>query len=107
MVNRIMRTGTAKDTVLPKTIEPDTTLREDGRFIRITTKLPDIAEEKIRIDIDIEKTTITIIAADSTKIYKKKITLPGDVTITKKRFHDGELHLTIEKKDHESVMERH
>jgi HSP20 family molecular chaperone IbpA len=94
----MMRKGKSGDTILPETIEPDTTLREDGRFIYIITKLPDIAEEKIRIDIDPEKKTITIVAADASKIYKKMITLPGDTIFSKKRFYDGELHLAIEKK---------
>lgn len=83
----------------PEIIEPVTTLRNDGKFIHIVSKLPGIAEEKIKIDIDLEKTTITIIAANNTKIYKKMITLPFDVIFTKKRFSDGELHLTVEKKD--------
>lgn len=81
-----------------KEIEPVTTLREEGKYLHIVTKLPSVLEEKIRIDIDLEKTTITIVAADTTKMYKKVITLPGDVILSKKRFADGELHLTVERK---------
>jgi HSP20 family molecular chaperone IbpA len=80
------------------TVEPVTTLRQDGKFIHIVSKLPGITEEKIKIDIDLEKTTITIVAADTNKVYKKIISLPGDVIFSRKRFSDGELHLTVEKK---------
>ena len=79
-------------------IEPLTTLRNEGKFIHIMTKLPGIVEEKIRVDIDLEKTTITIIAADTSKIFRKVITLPGNVVFSKKQFSDGELHLVMEKK---------
>jgi HSP20 family molecular chaperone IbpA len=88
----------AKNIKKPEIIEPDTTLRDDGKLIHIVTKLPGIAEEKIRINIDLEKTTITIIALDTTKVYKKVISLPGNVVFSKKRFSDGELHLIVEKK---------
>ena len=76
-------------------IEPVTTLHNDGKFIYIVSKLPGIAEEKIKIDIDHEKTMITIVAADTTKVYKKIISLPGNVIFSKKRFSDGELSLTL------------
>jgi HSP20 family molecular chaperone IbpA len=88
----------------PEIIEPVTTLRNDGKFIHIVSKLPGIAEEKIKIDIDLEKNMITIVAADSTRIYKKMITLPGDVIFRKKRFSDGELCLTVEKKGPDTSM---
>jgi HSP20 family molecular chaperone IbpA len=81
-----------------ETVEPVTTLRQDGKFIHIVSKLPGITEEKIKIDIDLEKTTITIVAADTNRVYKKIISLPGDVIFSRKRFSDGELHLTVEKK---------
>jgi HSP20 family molecular chaperone IbpA len=86
------------NTLKLETVEPVTTLRNDGKFIHIVSKLPGIAEEKIKIDIDLEKTTITIVAANSNKVYKKIINLPGDVIFSKKRFSDGELYLTVEKK---------
>jgi HSP20 family molecular chaperone IbpA len=88
----------AKNVKQPDIIEPVTTLLDEGKLIYIVTKLPGIAEEKIRIDIDLEKTTITIIAADTTKMYKKVITLPGNVVFSNKRFSDGELLLVVEKK---------
>jgi HSP20 family molecular chaperone IbpA len=88
----------AKNVKQPDFIEPVTTLLDEGKLIYIVTKLPGIVEEKIRIDIDVEKTTITIVAADTSKKYKKVITLPGNVVFSNKRFSDGELHLTLEKK---------
>jgi HSP20 family molecular chaperone IbpA len=94
----IMPKEKLKHTVKPEIIEPVTSLSNEGKFIHIVSKLPGIAEEKIKIDIDVEKTTITIVATDSTKMYKKIINLPGDVIFYKKRFSDGELHLTVEKK---------
>ena len=93
-----MQKENPKNTKKPEVIDPDTTLHDEGKFIHIVTKLPGIAEEKIRIDIDVEKTTITIVAADTGKMYKKVITLPGNVVFSNKHFSDGELHLTVEKK---------
>jgi len=89
-----------KNTVHQEIIEPVTSLRNEGKFIYITTKLPGIAEEKIRVDIDLEKTTITIVAADTTRTYKKVISLPGNVIFNKKQYSDGELHLIVEKKEY-------
>ena len=88
----------SENTQKPDIIEPVTTFRNEGNLIHIVTKLPGIAEEKIRIDIDLEKTTITIVAADTTKMYKKVITLPANAVFSNKRFSDGELYLTVEKK---------
>jgi HSP20 family molecular chaperone IbpA len=93
-----MQKENAKNVKQPDFIEPVTTLHNEGKLIHIVTKLPGIAEEKIRIDIDLEKTTITIVAVDTSKMYKKVITLPGDVVFSNKRFSDGELHLIVEKK---------
>jgi HSP20 family molecular chaperone IbpA len=93
-----MQKENPKNTKKPELIEPETSLHDEGKLIYIVTKLPGIAEEKIRIDIDLEKTTITIVAADTTKMYKKVITLPGNVVFSNKRFSDGELLLVVEKK---------
>ena len=87
-----------KDEKQPDFIEPVTTVCDQGKFIHIVTKLPGIAEEKIRIDIDFDKSTITIVAADTGKMYKKVISLPGNMVFSKKRYSDGELLLIIEKK---------
>ena len=92
-----MQKASVKKTDPAETIEPVTTLRDEGKFIHIITKLPGVAEEKIRINIDLEKTTLTIQASDESKQYKKVICIPGDVVFSKKRFSDGELHLTVER----------
>jgi HSP20 family molecular chaperone IbpA len=92
-----MRTGNSKNTRPIKTIEPSTTLFDEGKFLRILTKLPGIAEEKIKIDLENTTTSITIVATDTEIQYKKVITIPCEVRFSKKRFSDGVLELTLEK----------
>lgn len=87
-----------KHTANPEIIEPVTSLSNEGKFIHIVSKLPGIAEEKIKIDIDLEKTTITIVAADSTKMYKKIISLPGDVIFFTKSVFPMENSTSLSKK---------
>jgi HSP20 family molecular chaperone IbpA len=90
-------TGTSHMTGPIKTIEPVTTLFDDGKFLRIITELPGIAEEKIRVDLENSSTMVTILAADTVVQYKKVITVPCDVKFSKKRFSDGILELILEK----------
>jgi HSP20 family molecular chaperone IbpA len=92
-----MGTGNAKNTRPLKTIEPATTLFDEGKFLRILTELPGISEEKIRIDLENHSTSVTIVAADTVIKYKKVITIPCEVRFSKKRFSDGVLELTLEK----------
>jgi HSP20 family molecular chaperone IbpA len=92
-----MTTGKTKNTGTIATTEPATTLLEDGKFFRILTELPGIAEEKIRVDLENSSTSVTIIALDTVKQYKKVITIPCEVRFYKKRFIDGILELTLEK----------
>ena len=92
-----MRTGTSTNTGLLHTIEPATTLIDEGKFLRILTELPGIAEEKIRIDLENSSTSITIVASDTVKQYKKVIVIPCEVRFRKKKFSDGVLELTLEK----------
>ncbi len=80
-----------------KIIEPATTLIDEGKILRIITKLPGIAEEKIKIDLENRSTSVTIVATDSVIQYKKVITIPCEVRFCKKRFSDGVLELTLEK----------
>jgi HSP20 family molecular chaperone IbpA len=80
-----------------KTIEPVITLLDEGKFLRISAELPGVLEEKIRIDL--EKTSVTILASDTGKQYKKVITVPCEVRFSKKRFSDGILELILEKTD--------
>jgi HSP20 family molecular chaperone IbpA len=91
-----MRTGNSKNISPLTTIEPATTLIYEGKFLLIITELPGIAEEKIKIDL--EKNTVTIVASDTVIQYKKVITVPCEVGFYKKRFSDGVLELTLEKK---------
>jgi HSP20 family molecular chaperone IbpA len=90
-----MSTGHSKNTRHIKSTEPETTLLDEGKFFRIQIKLPGIAEEKIRIDL--EKNLVTVVATDSRKTYKKVIIIPCEIRFSKKRFSDGVLELILEK----------
>jgi HSP20 family molecular chaperone IbpA len=98
-----MRTGNSEKTSPKKTndpsttVEPATTLHDEGKFLRILTELPGIAEEKIKIDLENHATSVTIIASDTAVQYKKVITIPFEVRFCKKRFSEGVLELTLEK----------
>jgi HSP20 family molecular chaperone IbpA len=81
-----------------KSIEPSTTIFDEGKFLRIVTELPGIAEEKIKIELENITTSVTISASDTVKQYKKVISIPHEVRFCKKRFSDGILELTLEKK---------
>jgi len=80
-----------------KTIEPVTTLLDEGKFFRILVQLPGIAEEKIKIDLEDNATTVIIVASGDEIHYEKVITLPLEVRFSKKRFSEGVLELTLEK----------
>lgn len=90
-----MKPGNSINTRHIKTIDAETTLLDEGKFLRILTKMPGIAEEKIRIDL--EKTLVTVSASDTTKAYKKVIVLPCEARFYKKHFSEGELELILEK----------
>jgi HSP20 family molecular chaperone IbpA len=92
-----MQTGNSQNTRPIKTIEPATTLIDEGKFLRILTELPGIAEEKIKIDLENQSTSVTIVASDTVFQYKKVITIPCEVRFSKKRFLNGVLELTLEK----------
>jgi HSP20 family molecular chaperone IbpA len=92
-----MTAGKSKDTIRVKTIEPATTLVDEGKYLRIVTRLPGIAEERIKIDLEDSPVEVTIVASDTAKHYKKVITIPGEVRFSKKRFSDGVLELVLEK----------
>jgi HSP20 family molecular chaperone IbpA len=82
----------------PDTItEPSTTLIDEGIFLRILTILPDIDEEKIRIDLENNESLITITASGARVQFQKKIVIPCDVRLLKKRFSDGVLEIILEK----------
>lgn len=90
-------TGNSKMSEPIKTIEPATTFFDDGKFIRILTELPGMAEEKIRIDLDTSSSQVTIVASDTVRKYKKVINIPFEVKFGKKRFSDGVLELILGK----------
>jgi HSP20 family molecular chaperone IbpA len=92
-----MQTGNSQNSRPIKTIEPATTLIDEGKFLRILTELPGIAEEKIKIDLENQSTSVTIVASDTVFQYKKVITIPCEVRFSKKRFLNGVLELTLEK----------
>ncbi|MDO8873155.1 MAG: hypothetical protein Q7V05_10560 [Methanoregula sp.] len=98
-----MRTGNSKNTRPIKTIEPAITLFDKGKFLCILTELPGIAEEKIKIDLENHPTSVTIVASDTVKQYKKVITIPYEVSFSKKRFSDGVLELTLEKTNSDTL----
>jgi HSP20 family molecular chaperone IbpA len=95
--SRNMRTGNSKNTRPMKIVEPATTIVDEGTFLRIFTELPDIAEEKIKIDLENHSTSVTVAVSDTVKPYKGVITIPGEVKFSKKRFSNGILELTLEK----------
>ncbi len=92
-----MRTKDMKKEDPIETIEPATTIFDDGKYLHIHTKLPDIAEEKIKIDLDDHSTSVTIAASNTEKQYLTSITVPCEVRFSKKRFAEGVLELTLEK----------
>jgi len=92
-----MGTGNEKITKTLKTIEPVTTVIDEGKFLRILTELPGIVEEKIKIDLENHSTSVTIVAVNTVKQFKSVITIPCEVRFSKKRFIDGVLEITLEK----------
>jgi HSP20 family molecular chaperone IbpA len=93
-----MRTKDSTNAGIVKIIEPVTKLYDNGKFLHILTKLPDIGEEKIKIDLENHSTSVTIIASDLGKQYKTSISVPCEVSFSKKRFSDGVLEIILEKK---------
>lgn len=80
-----------------KIIEPVTKVIDEGRFLRILTELPGITEEKIKIDLENQLTSVTIVAVNTVQEFKSVITIPCEVRFMKKRFLDGILEITLEK----------
>jgi HSP20 family molecular chaperone IbpA len=92
-----METGNPEINKTMKIIEPVTTVIDEGQFLRILTELPGIDEKKIKIDLENSSTSVTIVAVNTVKQFKKVITIPCEVRFSKKRFADGVLELTLEK----------
>jgi len=72
-------------------------LSVDEDRIFILADLPGITDEKIRLDL--EGTTLVISAADGNTLYRKKISLPWEARLGKKKFRKGILELTLEKSE--------
>jgi HSP20 family molecular chaperone IbpA len=94
---RTMGTKNKKINKTLKIIEPKTTVIDEGKFLRILTELPGIEEQKIKIDLENYSTSVTIVAVNTVKQFKKVITIPCEVRFSKKRFSDEVLELTLEK----------
>ena len=80
-----------------KTIEPATTIHDEGNNLCILIDLPGIEEDKIRIELENHLNLVTIVAAQAGKQYKKVISVPCEVRFSKRRFADGVLELTLRK----------
>jgi len=76
-------------------IEPVVDRSEDFRHIHIHARLPGVSEEKIRIYL--EKNTLTLIASDDLKTFRKEMPVPAGSSLCKKTFAAGLLSLTLEK----------
>lgn len=76
-------------------IEPVTRTTREGNRFSVIAELPDVAEEKIRIDL--ERNILVVFAATSRKRYRKEIPLPWKARFPKKKFHDGILELSLER----------
>jgi HSP20 family molecular chaperone IbpA len=92
-----MGTGNPEINKTMKTIEPVTKVIDEGQFLRIITELPGIEEQKIKIDLENHSTSVTIVAVNTVKQFKKVITIPCEVRFSKKKFSDGVLEITLEK----------
>ena len=93
----IHNTGNWEDMKPITLTEPSTTLIDEEMFLRILTILPDIDEEKIRIDLENTASLVTITASGTNVKYQKRIIIPCDVRFLKKRFSDGVLEIILEK----------
>ena len=78
--------------------DPVTTLLDEGKYFRVITEFPDVSEKRIHIDIENIILTISATESESGKKYKKIIALPLEVRLDKKKFQNGILDLTLEKK---------
>jgi HSP20 family molecular chaperone IbpA len=70
-------------------------LSRDGDRVNLVAELAGIREEEIRLDL--ERTVLTVSAANREKQYRKEIALPWKARLGTKRFRRGILELTLEK----------
>ena len=76
-------------------IEPVTSIWDGGKKYHIVTEIPDVSEEKIRIDL--EHNHLIIYASNSERRYKKEIIISDQVRLGTKKFNDGILQITLDK----------
>jgi len=77
--------------------KPSIRLIDEETYVRILTILPDIDEEKIRIDLENNALLVTIIASGAKVQYQKKIVIPCNVRFLKQHFSEGVLEIILEK----------
>jgi HSP20 family molecular chaperone IbpA len=79
----------------PAITVPPTGISEQGRSICIIMHLHGIPEENVRIDL--EKVQLIVSAAKPDGQFLQKITVPSGSRISRKKFRDGILELTLER----------
>ncbi|MBN1168049.1 MAG: Hsp20/alpha crystallin family protein [Methanospirillaceae archaeon] len=79
-------------------IELETSLWDNDSKYHITALIPEVSEEKIRIDL--EYNHLIISATNSLRNYKSEILLPDAATFADKRFENGTLLITLNKVKH-------
>lgn len=74
---------------------PPTEISRTPKSIYVRCLLNGISEEKIRIDL--EHNRLTISAANDDEIILKKIKVPSGSYISSKKFHEGVLEILLER----------
>jgi HSP20 family molecular chaperone IbpA len=75
--------------------DPPILIDDEGRYIQVVIDLPGVVEEQIRIDL--EKNTFTLSILDDEMTFRKSIQVPEGARIFKKKFSDGVLNISLEK----------
>jgi HSP20 family molecular chaperone IbpA len=90
-----MRTTKTKQKPDKNIIVPPTGISEYGRSICIISQMHGIPEEDIRIDL--ERSQLIISATVRTGTVMRKIAVPAGSRISRKKFRDGILEITLER----------
>jgi len=75
-------------------IIPPVSVSRSGTSICVVCQLPNVPEEKIRIDL--ERTRLVISAEKEKGKFMKRIAVPAGSWIRQKKFHDGTLEIILE-----------
>ena len=75
--------------------DPPVLIDDDGRYIQVSIDLPGVVEEQIRIDL--EKNTFTLSVLNEGMTLRKAIQVPEGSRIFKKKFFNGVLTISLEK----------